>query len=154
MSFLSLAFNPYEAVNASGRASVTQLAVSAASVSSSGGTTVVTPVAVTNLSTPITFALPPPLPGGAGTRPACEFWQPAPQGSGGTGSFSSEGCIAVPNPLPPGVSIVWASSVAGSDPALLALAWSLRGAPAAGCETVVVDCRDPQEARGIWGLGF
>ena len=30
---------------------------------------VAAPVAVTNLSTPITFALPPPLPGGAGTRP-------------------------------------------------------------------------------------
>ena len=128
---------------ATGRTGITQLAFKDAADGS------VVPVA--NLSTPITFTLPPSAGVGNGTQAVCVFWDEAAL------EYSSEGCAALPNPLPRGLTASWLADayVAGGPPAAaLAMRWVLGDdgsgagdALLAGCGTVFLNCSDPAKVN-------
>lgn len=59
-------------------------------------------VKVQNLTRPVTFNVPAASFGAPGAGAVCRFWAPE------LGAFSTEGCAALPSPLPPGHAVEWA----------------------------------------------
>lgn len=113
--FVSLGFDPYsDAASQTKRTGVTRLKFSTAS---SGAE-----VAVRALNEPITFTLP-AVPGltdassgagaasAAGLKADCAFWDPA------ASRYSTDGCAALPNPLPAGVAATWNSGIVAKSQA-------------------------------------
>lgn len=108
-------------------------------------------VAVAGLATPITISLPPL---GALSSPAlfgqCVFWQPALQ------VYAADGCVGLPNPLPPGLTATFNTTKASSGAAgAVELAASVKLLPEespllAGCSVGVLDCA----ARGSSAIFF
>lgn len=107
--FLALDFNPWAgsaaSAAASGGAASAAAAVPAASLA--GSLTRLkfsgadgSEVSVQNRSAPIRFSMPAaPVPAGSGA--VCSFWDAE------AAAFSTEGCAALPRPLPPGHTVEW-----------------------------------------------
>ena len=98
-------------------------------------------LAINNLSAPITIVQPAinaSLTGNSGGA-VCTFWNTAQQ------VYSTDGCLGLPNPLPPGVTASFGTVPPGSGSSPLALANALTFGPSsspllAGCTRVVLDC--------------
>ena len=106
------------------------------------------PVAVSGLSSPITFTLPASAGVNNETQAQCVFWSDA------AGAYSTAGCAALPNPLPCGLAAYWLPNATVSGPPGLAATWDLRddgsGAGAAllaGCGMVYLNCSDPAQVN-------
>ena len=101
-------------------------------------------VPVRNLSQPINIVQPPlnasQLGGGSGTGASvCTFWNTAQQ------VYSSDGCLGLPNPAPPGITVSFAPVAPGSGSSLVTLVTALTFGPPtspllAGCRRSVLDC--------------
>lgn len=123
--FISLAFDPYSATASERkRSGITRLRFTSGATGSE--------LAVGDLTRPITFTLP-AIPGltsgdgfssstssesaidatGPGLKATCAFWAPSQK------RFSTEGCAALPNPLPPGVSAEWRANIVAKSQATL-----------------------------------
>ena len=97
-----------------------------------------TPIAVANLSQPVTLTLPSPASGNApGIAPAITFWDAA------KGAYSSAGVVTMPNPAPPGAALSWRANFSAASAADLPLAWA---AAVPGCAELVLNCSDAWEA--------
>ena len=139
-SFHFLTFDPFSgSVNGSGSS---RLLLSAAGAA----------LEVQNLSRPILISLP-ALPSAslqAGATPAlCTFWNVSRQ------AYSADGCLGLPNPLPPGLSAFFNVSAAPEGSGARALLGALAFSPASsplltGCQTAVLDCA----AAGTAGVFF
>jgi hypothetical protein len=111
-------------------------------------------VAVAGLATPITISLPPLFNrsalSSAGLFGQCVFWQPALQ------VYAADGCVGLPNPLPPGLTASFNATTASSGAAgAVELADSVELLPKtspllADCSVGVLDCA----ARGSSAVFF
>ena len=99
-------------------------------------------VPVRNLSQPITIVQPAlnasQLASGSGAA-VCTFWNTAQQ------VYSSDGCLGLPNPVPPGINVSFSPVPAGSGSSLLTLMTALSFGPVqspllAGCRRTMLDC--------------
>jgi hypothetical protein len=132
MAFHSLSFDPHTgSANGSGSARFALTAQDGA------------PLVVQDLATPIAIALPPlsaaALAGGA-MMAVCSFWNETSE------EYSTDGCVGLPSPLPPGMAASFDVAVAAAGAAGAAeLAASVLLGPAehpllAACSVSVLDC--------------
>ena len=136
-NFRSLAFDPYGNTNSSGNGT----APPASNLSTVGGVTRLAfstangTLEVANATTPITFTLPlvSAAPGSL-VQGVCSFYDTVAQ------TYSTNGCIGVPNPGPPGHTLAFVSGYQTPTDASLAMAWSISGPLLAGCNSTFVDC--------------
>ena len=138
VKFLNLGFDPHSTLGASaaaGRGGMTRLALTF----QSNGSAPFEPLEVSGLAQPITFTLPPPknllssdAGAGAGSssssdsaafggplvdtglQAVCSFFDAS------LGAYSSQGCVAQPSPLPPGVAVDWVAGFSAASPLALA----------------------------------
>jgi hypothetical protein len=147
--FASLAFDPYAAADGSRATGVTRLAF----FNDTSGAE----VPVERLSTPLYFSLPPvprllttPADDDATTtvveaHAQCQFWDAA------AAAYATRGCVALPDPAPPGHTLAWAQNfVAGTD-ADMAAAWRITGPllDDEACTTRVLDCSPSAAPEGL-----
>jgi len=119
VTFFELAFDPWDC-GASNSTAVTRLALS------SGGTE----VAVNRLQDLVRFSLPVPPSVDYAEEVRCAWWNRA------LGEYSTEGCVALPNPAPPNTVLAFT----GVPGAPLARAWSAAGPMFDNCSLVFLDC--------------
>jgi hypothetical protein len=137
--FTSLTFDPFGGPSASlaAAAGVTRLAFSTPSGAA---------VEVSNLQgPPIFFTLPPLQSLPDGTKAACQFWDAAAH------TYSAAGCVALPDPRPPGHAIAWVPGFEARTDADMALAWAISGPllSDASCGVRVLDCGAPDAAAQV-----
>lgn len=94
------------------------------------------PVAVANLTVPISFQLP-ALNVTTGQQASCQFWDEARR------VYSSEGCVGHPNPRPRDHTVAWRSGFSTTTNAGLIMAWTVSGPLADNCTEVYLDCTGP-----------
>ena len=133
--FSSLAFDPHTLdVNSTG---TTTLAFSTAS---SGE------LNISGLRAPIRFTLPAvPLTDAKGVKAQCRFWDPAAL------SYSTVGCVSLPDPLPPKHNVSWKPGFTVYSDGELAAAWSITGPLITPrCLFEVLDCSQPNNTRAVY----
>ncbi len=125
--FASLTFDPYATTYDPTSTGVTRLAFS---------TTSGDEIPVAGLATPITFTLPAlaGLTGGAEVKATCQFWDTAAL------SYSTAGCIGIPDPRPAGHVLEWVPGFTVTTDAEMAAAWNISGPLVDGCSFQVLDC--------------
>ena len=132
--FSSLAFDPHTLdVNSTG---TTTLAFS----TSAGD------LNVSGLSAPIRITLP-KVPLADGVKASCQFWDREAL------SYSTVGCVGLPDPLPRGHNASWKPGFMASKDADMAAAWSLAGPLVASpnrCLFEVLDCSVPNNTRSVY----
>ena len=106
------------------------------------------PITVANASTPILFTLPGVSAAGSNAQAVCSFYNTS------SGQYSTQGCIAVPNPQPQNHTLSFVPNVTVPSDASLALAWTLQGPMMETnlCDVLVLDCGSDGPCDGpIWG---
>ena len=106
------------------------------------------PITVANASTPILFTLPAVSTAGSNKQAVCSFFNTS------SGQYSTQGCIAVPNPQPRNHTLSFVPNVTVPSDASLALAWTLQGPMMETnlCDVLVLDCGSNGPCDGpIWG---
>jgi hypothetical protein len=105
---------------------------------------------VADLVVPIRFTLPPvpalqaaPAGGGPGLKSQCAWWDAS------AAAYSTAGCVALPDPAPPGAPPSWVTGFAAGSDSDMARAWNVTGALADGCEVRVLDCGTQADAAAI-----
>ena len=88
---------------------------------------------ISGLGTPIRFTLP-LVPLADGLKAQCQFWNKT------TSSYSTSGCVSLPNPLPRGHKATWKSDFYATSDAAMADAWSISGPLVSRCSFEVLDC--------------
>ena len=91
------------------------------------------PVAVANLSTPITFTLP-GLNSTSGERSWCSFWNLSSQ------AIDTSGCTTLPGRYPQNHTLTFVPGFLAPNNSMLAWAWRISGPLAASCSQTVLDC--------------
>jgi hypothetical protein len=94
------------------------------------------PVAVANLSRLITFELP-HTPSAPGASAQASFWDAAAQ------RYSTDGVVAIPNPVPDGITLEWDAAFDASASQELNRAWHMSGPALRSCREVLLNCSDP-----------
>ena len=93
-----------------------------------------TPVAMANLSAPVTFTLP-SLPAlVSGVKAQCQWYDSSAQ------AYSTVGCVSLPDPLPAGHTVAWVAGFTAARDADMMRAWTITGPLAANCSLQVMDC--------------
>ena len=130
--FSSLAFDPHLLdLNSTG---TTTLAFSTASGE----------LDISRLSKPIYFTLP-LVPLADGVKAQCRFWDPAAL------SYSTVGCVSLPDPLPPEHNVSWKPGFTVYSDGELAAAWSITGPLIMSqCLFEVLDCSQPNNTRAVY----
>jgi hypothetical protein len=124
--FLSLAFDAYGGPDSNNSGGVTRLEFKAADDGA--------PVAVRGLAAPVLFTMPPAVLA-PGQRATCSWWDAA------AGTYSADGCAALPSPYPPGHELAFSAGFVASDAASLATAWNISSGPLLdGCSVAFLDC--------------
>ena len=139
-NFRSLAFDPYGNTNSSGNGT----APPASNLSTVGGVTRLAfstangTLEVANATTPITFTLPlvSAAPGSL-VQGVCSFYDTVAQ------AYSTNGCIGVPNPGPPGHTLAFIPGYQTPNDTSLASSWTITGSLLAGCTSTIIDCNLP-----------
>ena len=92
-----------------------------------------------DLTTPITFTLPPSTaPGGD----VCQFFNTT------TGTYDTTGCVTLPTP-PAGLAVAFDPTATTPSDAALAASWTISGPLAAGCTSTVLDCGGADAGRAV-----
>ena len=133
--FRSLSFDPYSNTT-NGTAPASTLSI-VGGVTRLAFSTAAGPLEVANATTPITFTLPAVPTNGTNKQAACSFYDTVAQ------TYSTAGCIGVPNPGPPNHTLAFVPGYQTPSDASLALAWSITGPLLAGCNSTVIDCSLP-----------
>jgi hypothetical protein len=93
------------------------------------------PIPVENASKPILFTLP-RVDTSSDAQAVCSFWDTAAL------NYSTQGCVGVPSPQPPGHRLAFVDDFVAPDDASLALAWNISGpmVDSGLCSVKLLDC--------------
>ena len=123
--FLSLAFDAHGNATSKNTGGITRLAFSDGATGA--------PVAVSNLSKPVLFTMPPSILR-ENEHTTCAWWDDASQ------AYTSEGCGQLPSPYPAGHELSFIPGFRATGPASLDSAWNITGPRVAGCQMQFLDC--------------
>jgi hypothetical protein len=95
------------------------------------------PIPVENAEAPILFTLP-AVDTSGDDQAVCSFWDTAAR------TYSTQGCVGVPSPAPPGHSLSFTPGFRTTNDSYLAMAWSISGplVDDGSCRSSLLDCND------------
>jgi hypothetical protein len=96
------------------------------------------PIPVANAEAPILFTLPAVNTSSGDDQAVCSFWDTTAL------KYSTQGCIGVPSPAPPGHSLFFVPGFRTKNDSYLAMAWNITGplVDDGSCRSALIDCND------------